>query len=93
MIMILNGITYAGIGVGFVLDRFGKRCAFPMIVALLCQLIVLAFVIGIGVMLEKDTETAAIVMDFVSSPSDFMDLVKNTAPSEFIAFVKAAAIS
>ena len=81
MIMILNGITYAGIGLGFVLDRFGKNCMFPMIVALLCQLIVLAFVICIGVVMKEDVETASIVMDFVSSPSDFIALVKNAASS------------
>lgn len=77
MIMILNGITYAGIGLGFLLDRLGKNCAFPMLIALFCQLLLFAFVIFIGMMLAKDAETAALVMDFVSSPSDFIELVKS----------------
>lgn len=81
MILILNGVTYAGIGLGFLLDRFGKNCMFPMIVALLCQLIVLAFVICIGLVMQQDTETAAIVMDLVSSPSDFVALVRDTISS------------
>lgn len=77
MVIVLNIATYIGILFGFCLDKFGKNCTVPMVMALISQIIVLIFVIFIAFIMKQDTETAAIIMDFVSSPADVLEFLRN----------------
>jgi len=77
MVIVLNIVTYIGILFGFCLDKLGKNCTVPMVMALISQIIVLIFVIFIAFIMKQDTETAAIIMDFVSSPADVLEFLRN----------------
>ena len=77
MIMVLNGITWAGIALGGLFHALHKNGTFFMVIAMLSQIVLLAFVIFIGMLLRSDNvETASLILDIVSSPKMFIEVMK-----------------